>query len=64
MASVLITGTSSGIGMAIAIAFGRAKHRVYATMRDPSRGAGLRRAIEEERLPVAISAWMSIRTHR
>ena len=56
MASVLITGTSSGIGMAIAIAFGRAKHRVYATMRDPSRGAGLRRAIEEERLLVAISA--------
>jgi NAD(P)-dependent dehydrogenase (short-subunit alcohol dehydrogenase family) len=56
MASVLITGTSSGIGMAIAIAFGRAKHRVYATMRDPSRGSGLRRAIEEEKLPVAISA--------
>jgi NAD(P)-dependent dehydrogenase (short-subunit alcohol dehydrogenase family) len=56
MASVLITGTSSGIGMAIAIAFGRAKFRVHATMRDPSRGSGLRRAIEEEKLPIGISA--------
>lgn len=56
MASVLVTGTSSGIGMAIAIAFGRAKHRVYATMRDPRRGSSLRHAIEEEKLPIAISA--------
>jgi NAD(P)-dependent dehydrogenase (short-subunit alcohol dehydrogenase family) len=56
MASVLVTGTSSGIGMAIAIAFGRAKHRVHATMRDPRRGSALRRAVEEEKLPVTISA--------
>ena len=56
MASVLITGTSSGIGMATAIAFGRANHRVFATMRDPSRGSALRRVIEEEKLPVVILA--------
>jgi NAD(P)-dependent dehydrogenase (short-subunit alcohol dehydrogenase family) len=56
MASVLITGTSSGIGMATALAFARAKHRVFATMRDPSRGSGLRRAMEEEKLPITISA--------
>jgi NAD(P)-dependent dehydrogenase (short-subunit alcohol dehydrogenase family) len=56
MPSVLITGTSSGIGMAIALAFGRAGYRVYATMRDLSRGSQLRRIVEQEKLPVALSA--------
>ena len=37
MGSVLITGTSSGIGLATALAFGRAGHKVHATMRNPSR---------------------------
>jgi NAD(P)-dependent dehydrogenase (short-subunit alcohol dehydrogenase family) len=56
MASVLITGTSSGIGMATALAFGRAGHRVHATMRDPGRGGELRKIVEQEKLPVTISA--------
>jgi len=55
MPSVLITGTSSGIGMATALAFGRAGYRVHATMRDLSRGSELRRIAEQEKLPVTLS---------
>lgn len=36
MAAILITGTSKGIGLATAIAFGRAGHNVAATMRNPN----------------------------
>jgi NAD(P)-dependent dehydrogenase (short-subunit alcohol dehydrogenase family) len=39
---VLITGCSSGIGLASARRFARAGFRVYASMRRPERGAGLR----------------------
>src|SRR5688500_12352081 len=56
MASVLITGSSSGIGLATALAFGRAGHKVYATMRNPNRAPELERIAEEERLPIAVSA--------
>jgi NAD(P)-dependent dehydrogenase (short-subunit alcohol dehydrogenase family) len=55
MASVLITGSSSGIGRATALAFGRAGHRVHATMRDLSRGDELRKMAEQEKLPISIS---------
>jgi NAD(P)-dependent dehydrogenase (short-subunit alcohol dehydrogenase family) len=56
MASVLITGTSSGIGLASALAFGRAGHQVYATMRRPAQGNELARIAADERLPISISA--------
>ena len=55
MSTVLITGTSSGIGRETAIVLGRAGHRVYATMRNLERGAALRAVVENERLPISIS---------
>ena len=54
MAKVLITGTSSGIGYQTALVLARAGHSVYATMRNLERGAALRKAAEQERLPIAI----------
>jgi NAD(P)-dependent dehydrogenase (short-subunit alcohol dehydrogenase family) len=43
MATVLITGCSSGFGLLTALAFARRGfHRVVATMRDPSRGTEAR----------------------
>ena len=54
MASTLITGTSSGIGLATALAFGRAGHTVFATMRNSARLPQLRETVAAERLPVQI----------
>ncbi|WP_395292626.1 SDR family oxidoreductase [Kitasatospora hibisci] len=54
---VLITGTSSGIGLAAAVAAARAGHHVVATMRDTGRADALRAAAAEagvaERVEVA-----------
>ena len=55
MASVLITGTSTGIGLATALALGRAGHKVYATMRNPSRAPELGQTALAEKLPIKIS---------
>jgi NAD(P)-dependent dehydrogenase (short-subunit alcohol dehydrogenase family) len=57
MSNVLVTGTSSGIGLATALALGRAGHTVFATMRNPDGGGrALREAVDREKLPVSISA--------
>jgi NAD(P)-dependent dehydrogenase (short-subunit alcohol dehydrogenase family) len=56
MASVLITGTSSGIGLATALAFARAGHKVFATMRNPGRAPELAQMAAAEKLPISISA--------
>jgi NAD(P)-dependent dehydrogenase (short-subunit alcohol dehydrogenase family) len=55
MASVLITGTSTGIGLATALALGRAGHNVYATMRNPARAPELGQIAAAEKLPIKIS---------
>ncbi|HXN49078.1 MAG TPA: SDR family oxidoreductase [Bryobacteraceae bacterium] len=54
MATVLITGTSSGIGLATALELGRAGHKVYATMRNPARAPELGRRASAEGLPISI----------
>lgn len=55
MASVLITGTSSGIGLATALALGRTGHQVYATMRNPSRAPELAATAAQEKLSIKVS---------
>jgi NAD(P)-dependent dehydrogenase (short-subunit alcohol dehydrogenase family) len=55
MASVLITGTSTGIGLATALALGRAGHKVYATMRNPSRAPELGERATQDGLPIKVS---------
>jgi NAD(P)-dependent dehydrogenase (short-subunit alcohol dehydrogenase family) len=55
MASVLITGTSKGIGFETALAFGRAGYSVYATMRNPSLSPELAETAAQEKLRIAVS---------
>jgi NAD(P)-dependent dehydrogenase (short-subunit alcohol dehydrogenase family) len=52
MAVVLITGTSSGIGLATALHFARLGDEVFAGLRDPAGATELTQAIEAERLPI------------
>ena len=54
MKTILITGTSTGIGLAAAVSLGRAGHDVFATMRNPSRSPELRTLAEREHLPITI----------
>ncbi len=56
MKSVIITGTSKGIGLETALAFGRAGYQVYATMRHPENAAAFKQIITDEALPIIISA--------
>jgi NAD(P)-dependent dehydrogenase (short-subunit alcohol dehydrogenase family) len=55
MSNIVITGTSTGIGLATALTFGRAGHQVYATMRNPSRAPELADTTAREKLPIKIS---------
>jgi NAD(P)-dependent dehydrogenase (short-subunit alcohol dehydrogenase family) len=55
MASVLITGTSKGIGLETALAFARAGHQVHATMRNPSASPALAETAASEKLPITVS---------
>jgi NAD(P)-dependent dehydrogenase (short-subunit alcohol dehydrogenase family) len=55
MASVVITGTSKGIGMETALVLARAGHTVYATMRSPENAPELARRAATEKLPIHVS---------
>ncbi len=54
MKTILITGTSTGIGLATALRLARAGDRVYASMRDLRRADALREAASAERLPIEL----------
>ena len=54
MKTVLITGTSKGIGLETALAFGRAGYKVFATMRNPENAAAFKQKIKEESLLISI----------
>jgi NAD(P)-dependent dehydrogenase (short-subunit alcohol dehydrogenase family) len=54
MSVVLITGCSSGLGHASALAFARAGDRVYASMRDPTRGIELQKIAQIEGLDLRV----------
>jgi len=56
MSSVLITGTSKGIGLESALAFGRGGHRVHATMRKPAQAPLLAETAAREKLPITVSS--------
>jgi NAD(P)-dependent dehydrogenase (short-subunit alcohol dehydrogenase family) len=56
MASVLVTGCSSGVGLATAVAFGRRGDRVFAGVRRPDAVGELDAAIAAEALPVEVVA--------
>ena len=52
--SVLITGTSTGIGEAAALHFAREGYTVFAGMRNPDAGAGLVETTERESLELSV----------
>jgi NAD(P)-dependent dehydrogenase (short-subunit alcohol dehydrogenase family) len=56
MRSVLITGTSKGIGFETALVFARAGYRVHATMRNPSQSPALGEVAGKEKLAITVSA--------
>src|SRR4051794_9720243 len=54
MGTAVVTGTSTGIGLATAITLARAGHAVFAGMRNLERSQELRHVVSQERLPVTV----------
>ncbi len=52
MSVVLVTGSSTGIGLATALHFGRLGDGVYAGVRNIATATELTKALEAERLPI------------
>jgi NAD(P)-dependent dehydrogenase (short-subunit alcohol dehydrogenase family) len=57
MAIALVTGSSSGIGLATAVTLARGGHEVIATMRNLDGAGELQEVLAAEKLPVTISCW-------
>ena len=55
MALAVVTGTSSGIGLATAVALARSGHIVAATMRNLERGGDIRKIAADEELPIHLA---------
>jgi len=55
MKTVIITGTSKGIGLETAFTFGRAGYKVFATMRNPDLASDMKLKIKNESLDITIS---------
>ncbi len=56
MKSVIITGTSKGIGLETALAFAAAGYKVFATMRNPDMAKAFGQKIKDESLSITIAA--------
>ncbi len=56
MGSVLITGCSSGIGLATAVLFAQEGEKVFAGVRTPATATALHEAIAAESLDVTVVA--------
>jgi NAD(P)-dependent dehydrogenase (short-subunit alcohol dehydrogenase family) len=56
MAIALVTGTSSGIGLATAVTLARGGHTVIATMRNPGSAGELQKIVTAEKLPITVAA--------
>ncbi|HEY5687603.1 MAG TPA: SDR family oxidoreductase, partial [Yeosuana sp.] len=54
MKTVLVTGTSKGIGLETALAFGRAGYKVFATMRNTAMASDFKEIIKNEYLDINI----------
>src|SRR5947207_7070116 len=55
MAIALVTGTSSGIGLATAVSLARRGHNVIATMRNPQGAGELQKIVSTEKLPITVA---------
>ena len=56
MAIALLTGTSTGIGLATAVTLARGGHTVIATMRNLDGGGEIRKIASDESLPISLAA--------
>ena len=56
MAIVLVTGASSGIGLATTVTLARGGHKVIATMRNLDGAGELQKIVSAEKLAVTVAA--------